>query len=303
MFASHLIAAPKAPAEIRVVLIGDSSIWGENLGASEVISEQWNRMNRQCGEKTITAYNLGYPHPSVLKDLVILDKALEYDPDLVVWFVTLNTLVSQRVNPFLIANRGRAVDVLESYEISFRQGEQLTESRPGIFEKTLVGQRVNLARRIKLEMLGLIWTATGADTNTLAEEDPLNFEIGDDLHFRGLTPADDIGDQLLLSALGAGHDMSAPIPMLVVNEPMYIAPGWEGLVRYNASYPRWAYDRYREVIASEAQRAGWNYLDLWNAVPPGYFSDAGLHLVAQGVPLLIERVDPVIQSMVCAQNS
>src|SRR6185503_16303683 len=57
MFASHLIAAPRLPNEYRVVLIGDSSVWGEGLGASEVISEQWNRMSQACGERIIRTYN------------------------------------------------------------------------------------------------------------------------------------------------------------------------------------------------------------------------------------------------------
>jgi hypothetical protein len=64
MFASHLISAPKKSNEYRVALLGDSSIWGEDLAANEVISEQWNHFNIQCGNKTIRTYDLGYPHPS-----------------------------------------------------------------------------------------------------------------------------------------------------------------------------------------------------------------------------------------------
>src|ERR1051325_4082466 len=73
MFASHLISAPKLSHEYRVVLLGDSSVWGEGLGAHEVISEQWNKLNAPCDKKIIRAYDLGYPHPSLMKDLVILD--------------------------------------------------------------------------------------------------------------------------------------------------------------------------------------------------------------------------------------
>src|SRR5512147_706029 len=80
MLPSHLISAPKAQDEYRVVLLGDSSIWGENLHADEIISEQWNRLNMRCGDKTIRVYDLGYPHPSVIKDLIILEKAVEYEP-------------------------------------------------------------------------------------------------------------------------------------------------------------------------------------------------------------------------------
>jgi hypothetical protein len=302
MFASHLIAAPRMPKEFRVVLIGDSSVWGEGLGAYEVISEQWNQMNLGCGDRVIRTYNLGYPHPSVVKDLVILDKALEHEPDLIVWFVTLNTLISQRVNPFLVANRGRTVNVLDAYEISFKQGRKLTEREPTFFEKTLIGQRSSLARRIKLQLLGIIWTATGADTNTLSKDDPPNFDFKDDPRYRGMEPPQDIKDLLLLSALSAGQDMAGSTPILIVNQPMYIVPGAETRVRYNVVYPRWAYDRYREELATQARSARWNYLDLWKSIPPRYFLDAGLHLGPAGERLLIEKINPALLPIACNQT-
>ena len=299
IFDSHLIAAPRLGEEYRIALIGDSSVWGEGLGAYEVISEQWNRMNTPCGTKTIRAYNLGYPHPSVVKDLVILDKALEYKPDLIVWFVTLNTLISQRMNPFLIANRERTVNVLNDHDISFKRGKKLS-GEPDFFEKTLIGQRSNLARGIKLQMLGIIWTATGADTNMLAENEP-TFDIGDDVSYRGMEPSEDIKDVLLFSALLAGHERAGSIPVLLVNEPIFIAPRADEMVRYNAPYPRWAYDQYREALAAQAQSARWNYLDLWNAIPPQYFLGASLHLNTEGERLLIEQIAPALQAVGCNQ--
>jgi hypothetical protein len=302
MFSSHLIAAPKTQNEFRVALIGDSSVWGEGLGAGQVISEQWNKMSIPCADKTIRVYNLGYPHPSVVKDLVILDKTLEYEPDMVIWFVTLNTLISQRVNPFLAANRERTVDVLNTYEISFNQGKALTEMKPNLFEKTLVGQRSHLARKIKLEVLGVIWTATGADTNILADDDPPDFDIGEDPRYRGMEPPEEIKDLLLLSAFSAGYDLAGPLPILIVNEPMYIAQGANGRVRYNDAYPRWAYDQYREALALQARSSGWDYLDVWNAVPRRFFLDASLHLGARGERLLIEKINPALLSIACDQT-
>lgn len=299
MFASHLIAAPKNPKEYRIALIGDSSIWGENLGAYEVISEQWNQLDFQCGEKVIRAYNLGYPHPSIVKDLVILKKATEYEPDLIIWFVTLNTLFSQRINPFLVANREWAATVLETYDISFLGSRKLVEERSSFFERTLFGRRSALARQIKLQALGIIWTATGADTNTFAPDDLPDFSVDDDPHYRGLQPTDPIKNRLFLNALAAGVDIAGSIPVLIVNEPIFSVDETVSRVRYNPVYPRWAYDQYREALASAAQSAGWNYLDLWNAIPPKYFSDAGLHLSLQGERQLAQRVNPALQSIAC----
>lgn len=302
MFPSHLIAAPKAANEYRVVLIGDSSVWGEDLGSHEIISEQWNQMNTRCGEKTIRAYDLGYPHPSVVKDLVILDKALEYEPDFIVWFVTLNSLVTDKVNPFLIANREQAADILGRYDIGFKRDGQLLENGNDFWNRTLIGQRSNLARQIKLQLLGIIWTATGADTNRLAVEDAPNFNIGDDPRYHGMDSSGDIRELLLFDALSAGNDMSSPIPVLIVNEPIFIAKEEYATVRYNALFPRWAYDQYRAAITAQAQSSGWHFLDVWDAIPREYFNDAGLHLSAEGERQLVQKVVPALQSVGCESN-
>lgn len=298
MFASHAISARKGPNEYRVVMIGDSSLWGEDLGADEVISEQWNTLNSRCGGKTIKAYDLGYPHPSVIKDLVILDKAVEYEPDLIVWFVTLNTLISQRINPFLVANRDRVAKLLDTYDIVFQQAEEF-ETKSNFYEKTLVGQRSNLARQIKLELLGIIWTATGQDTDTLALVPASDSSVNDDPRYRGMEPSQEIGDMLMFNALAAGHEIANRVPVLIVNEPIYIAAQEKAPVRYNAVYPRWAYDRYREHIANQAQISQWNFLDLWNAVPPDEFEDARFHLSVEGERLLVRQIDPAVQSLAC----
>ena len=163
----------------------------------------------------------------------------------------------------------------------------------------MIGQRSNLARGVKLQLLGLIWTATGADTNRLAEEDPLDFGIDDDPGYRGMEPPRDIRSRLLLGALSAGRDMAGSIPVLTVNGQVYIAPRADTMLRYNAGYPRWAYDQYRKAMAAQAQDAGWNYLDLWNAIPPAYFLDASLHPGADGVRLLVEKINPVLLSITC----
>ncbi len=302
MIASHAISAGKSSNEFRVALIGNSSIWGENLNADEAISEQWNELNLQCGNKTVKTYNVGYPHPSVIKDLVILDKVVEYDPDLIIWFVTLNTLISQRVNPFLTANHERVAKVLNAHDISFKQGRNFIKAEPDFFERTLIGQRSELARQIKLQMLGTIWTATGADKNISSEDRLPNQKINDDHRYHGMQPPDDITEMLLFSALAAGQSIADPVPVLIVNEPIFISGEANGLVRYNLPYPRWAYDQYRDAIGRQAQTAQWNYLDLWNAVPPEYFSDAGLHLSSIGERLLIDQINPVLESIWCNQN-
>lgn len=299
MFASHRISVPKGPGEFRVALIGDSAIWGEGLSAYEEISEELNRQNLQCGAMSVRAYNLGYPHPSILKDLVILDKTMEYEPDLILWFVTLNTFFSQRINPFLVANRLQAAGLLQDYDIAFREHPVLVRDEPNLYERTLIGRRSSLARQVRLQMLGIIWTATYTDTTPAAIAERADFYVNEDPRYRTLQPPDDIRALLLLDALEAGHRLAGRIPVLIINEPIYIVDESVNGVRYNAAYPRWAYDQYREELASRAQEGGWNYLDLWDAIPRELFLDPGFHLTLDGERRLVQRLSPVVADIAC----
>ncbi len=302
MLASHLISAPKLANEYRVVLLGDSSVWGEGLGAHEIISEQWNELNAQCGNKIIRTYDLGYPHPSLMKDLVILDKVMEYQPDFVIWSVTLNTLMSQRTNPFVDGNSERVAQLLKTYNLSFSDEEKFVRTQPSFYEQTLIGQRSNLARQIKLQMLGIIWTASGADTNRSSPEELPDPNVENDVLFHGMDPTKDLEHKLWFDAIQTGYDIARKVPLLIVNEPIFVSNGVNASVRYNSLYPRWAYDQYRNIMLAKAQSAGWNYFDAWNVVPPQYFSDATLHLTASGEKTLIQRVHPVLQSLGCNQT-
>jgi hypothetical protein len=54
-------------------------------------------------------------------------------------------------------------------------------------------------------------------------------------------------------------------------------------------------------MAAKAKSFAWNYFDSWNVVPRQYFSDATLHLTASGEKILIQQVNPVLQSFACNQ--
>ena len=299
MAASHAIAAPKSSDEYRVVIIGDSSVWGETFSVQDSISEQWNHLDNQCGERKIRFYNLGYPHPSVIKDMIILDKAMEYEPDMVVWFVTLNTIIPRRLSPFIIANRERATKILDTYDITYAREEELAQAKITFYDKTLVGRRSDLARTTRLQALGLVWKATSLDKRMSAKRPPLSQDVKDHYNYRGWETGTNLQKKMLLDALAAGHTIAKDIPVLLVNEPIYIASGGNSEIRYNAIYPRWAYDQYRQVLAAEAQMQEWNYLDLWDVVPAQFFSDTGLHVSAKGERILVEKIHPNLRAIAC----
>lgn len=301
MFASHAISGRKQPNEIRVALIGDSSIWGEGLFIPETLSEQWNQMNVQCGGKAIRFYNLGYPHPSVLKDLIFFDETKDRQPDLIVWFVTLNTLMKQyRLNSFLTENRTRLLGILDQYDIPFAPKKSLSEMKMSFYQQTIVGQRSFLARWIKLQSLGLLWSATGDDRYHISDHKSIvSPDVTKDVTYRGLEPGTSLSKYVLLDALSAGYDIAGDTPVLLVNEPIFVAAGLHSGVRYNDFYPRWAYDQYRNLVMQQAGNNSWPYLDLWNAIPPSYFTDTALHLSADGERMLAGKINPDLLAMLC----
>jgi uncharacterized protein YbaR (Trm112 family) len=299
LFASHAISSRKKPDEVRVAVIGDSSVWGENLYLSETLTGEWNQLDMQCGGKSMRVYNLGYPHPSAIKDLIFLMKLKDYEPDAIVWLITLNTLTSMRVNPVLIENREMALDLLDQYQLVFSESDVLKQTEKSLFEKTIIGRRSYLARLIKLQALGWLWSATGRDVERLADPVSMSPDVSDNLEYKRLPPGTDLNGILLTEALPAGHEISDGIPILLVNEPMYVAGGLNADVRYNDFYPRWAYDQYRDVISAESKQNDWKYLDLWNLISPEYFTDTALHLSATGERLLAERLHSEVRSLLC----
>jgi hypothetical protein len=88
--------------------------------------------------------------------------------------------------------------------------------------------------------------------------------------------------ELAYDALAAGVDMAGDVPLLIVNEPMFISSGRNSDLRYNSFYPRWAYDQYRKLLQETAAANNWRYLDLWDSIPPGEFSDTPVHLTPVG---------------------
>ena len=97
MFAAHVLAGtPKADDEFRVLLIGDSSVWGTLLTPEQNLAGQLNSQNISACGKTLHAYNLGYPYISLLQELMILDEALQYQPDMVVWLTTLESFPQEK---------------------------------------------------------------------------------------------------------------------------------------------------------------------------------------------------------------
>src|ERR1041384_5787438 len=127
MFASHVLAGTEKPVdEYRVLLIGDSSVWGTLLRPEQTLAGQLNRNTITACDKTVRAYNLGYPTISLTKDLMILDQARHYQPDLVIWLTTLEAFPNdkQLSSPIVANNAERVQQLITTYHLRIDSHDQ-----------------------------------------------------------------------------------------------------------------------------------------------------------------------------------
>ena len=302
MFAAHRLAGEaKAADELRVFVVGDSAVWGTLLKPQETLAGQLNDLPAPgCAGKTVKFYNLGYPTLSVTKDVMVLDAAREYQPDLVIWLVTLESLPLKRQldSPIVANNSARIERLIREYQLPLDGGDaRLVQAN--WLERTLWGRRRDLADLLRLQLYGPIWSATGIDQAYPETYPPVerDFKEGD-TQFLDFTPgtlgANHIGFDILAAGLKA-----AGAPVLLVNEPVMISSGKNSQLRYNFYYPRWAYDSYRQLLADEAQKRQWTYVDFWNLIPEDEFTNSAIHLTPAATRTLAGAVGGVLQGFLC----
>lgn len=295
MFASHEIAAPKPADEFRVILIGDSSVWGTLLRPEDTLAGKINAAALAANGKRIHVYNLGYPTMSLMKDLLVLDIAMRYRPDLIVWLMTLESFPydKQLFSPIVQNNPTPVRRLIASRRLSFDPNDTALADPP-FWDRTLIGRRRALADVFRLQLYGVMWAATGIDQDYPEKYELRANDLEADESFHDLQSPRLVESDLALEALDAGAEIAGGTPILFVNEPMFVADGANSDLRYNFFYPRWAYDDYHALWNEHARSRGWNALDLWNLVAPAEFTNSAVHLTPAGSAQLAERVGEAI---------
>jgi hypothetical protein len=303
MFASHEIEDGKKPEdEFRIILVGDSATWGTLLQPQDTLSELINQDQWEtCVGKVIRAYNLAYPSMSLTKDLMILEKALTYEPDLIIWPVTLESFPNQvQIETPLVANNSHRVQPLVELFALGLDGQMDAFVTSSYLDRTLIGRRRAIFDAIQLQYYGVMWAATGVDQTYPEDFTPAQRDFAeDDDQFKGWAPGALPLDQLAIDVLSAGKTLAGDIPILVVNEPILISQGENSDIRYNFFYPRWAYDQYRWALAERSVYADWNYIDLWDAIPSQEFTNSAVHLTPEGSLMYYQRLIPTLEKMTC----
>ena len=284
MFASHLASRPKETDEFRVFVFGDSSVWGTLLSNKQTLTGLLNEQGIEtCDGKRVVFYNLGYPTLSLQKDTLFISRALQHEPDLILWPLTLESFpgMNPSISPLLGYNRE---EVKHLFPATAPPEEEVQTIWDMIQE-----QRRGLADWLRYQLYGVMWAATGIDQDLSQVWQPAQRDFDPDSTFNNREEFD-LTDALDFTPLTTGITLAGDIPVWLVNEPILISNGENSTIRYNFFYPRWAYDDYRQVLRDEANANAWNYLDLWNLVPEGEFTNSAIHLTPAGEKLLAERI-------------
>jgi lysophospholipase L1-like esterase len=301
MMSSHKVASPMASDEFRVVVIGDSGTWGWLLENEDTLAGQINKGDYQTDDgRRIVAYNLGYPIMALSKDLLILDAALAYEPDLIIWPVTLESFPrdQQLVPPLVQRNPGRIRSLISEFNLALDKNDPEMADL-NFLEETMVGRRRDLADLLRLQLTGFSWDATSVDQAYPEEITLRRSDFEEDLSWGEFeNPVQLTEEELAIDLLAAGVTLSGDVPVLIINEPIFISEGENSDLRYNAWYPRWAYDQYRELLAETAGDLGWHYIDLWDSVSAGDFTDSPVHLNQSGTADFAKLIQPHIVSIV-----
>jgi hypothetical protein len=301
MFASHEVARPKAADEYRVLLVGDSATWGVLLRPEETIAGVLNAENLVTADgRQMRFYNIAHPVLALSKDLMLLDYAMRYKPDMVIWLFTAQSFpVEQQVYPPLVQQNAETMRrLITDYDLNI----DLHDARfvtPTFLDNTLVGRRRDLADMFRLQLYGFAWTSTGIDQYYPPSYTSRATDLENDLAWYSFTePRELTHDDLSFDVLSAGIERAGNIPVLLVNEPIFISDGLNSDVRYNAWYPRWAYDSYRALLTQTADAQGWTLFDAWESIAGVEFTDSPVHLTPTGVQQFVALLVPEIMTEV-----
>jgi hypothetical protein len=301
LFASHIISGGLKPSnEFRVLVIGDSAIWGYLLQPKDTLSGALNKRDlTTCDGRNIKFYNLGFPGISDVKDLFFLIYAQRYQPDMVVWVVTMLSFPQEQQEiPVVQNNWGRMLQRFSSEDLPANPFAIPYQQR-GLWQRTIIGQRVDLMDMLSLHLYGIFWSLTGLD-QVFPSQYPspqVDFKRGDG--FYDWNPPVLTSDELSFDVIEAGMKIAGDDPVILVNEPIFISSGENSDILYNKYYPRWAFDLYRQMLQEKSNAEGWNYLDLWNLLPADVFTNTEFHLSPTGENIMAQQIVPLVLSQSC----
>lgn len=301
LFNTHVIAQPKAADEYRVILLGDSSTYGAQLPEQDNLAGVLNAARYTLPDnRVVRVYNLAYPHQSVFRDFMLLDYALRYEPDMIVWLVVPSGLTPGAMfnSPLVAENQPVMRDLITRYDLPIDPDDRRFVA-PNAWGNTLLGQRTVLYSLLRLHIDSIVWGATGTDHFWPRDPGQVRNDLGD-ARAPALTEAfldpplyTDQGEQVIRRALTRVGD----VPLLLINEPIFISSGRNSAYFYNEHYTRPYYQKFQQRMNAFVVEHHIPYLDLWDVIPSAEFLDTPLHYSPAGAELLAAQVGPAIVAL------
>jgi hypothetical protein len=310
---AHEIAQPKAPDEFRVIMLGDSATFCLYCPTRESIPQALTDLDATINGKQVRAYNLAYPGSDWLKDILILQHALKYQPDAIVWLVTAkgsgDQPLPQEPEAHLITrlNAAELPALARDYNLDTWDIQRYTAAAVWYQQSIWThGGRLRdwlvlLARTVRSALLqpGKDLTDQYLLPGPPVTSQPIRpvAEINSSLPGYNVMP----NRQWELLRAGAQMAREADVPLVIVNEPIYIGSGENSDVNYNSFYERALYDRFRAALTDFVAQHEVPYLDLWNTLPAEDFSNTSLHYNAEGNRRVADEIRQALQSSINSQ--
>jgi hypothetical protein len=127
-------------------------------------------------------------------------------------------------------------------------------------------------------------------------------DLSEDLNFHEFLPPQLDENKLAFDVINAGIKHAGSIPVLILNEPMFVSQGVNSDLRYNFYYPRWAFDDFREMMYEQSESNNWNYFDFWNAIDPTEFTNSAIHMTPEGTRQFAELITDTILEFVSEKH-
>ncbi len=266
LFYSHVISGESKPEnQYRIIFIGDSTVY---TGKIYPLLARY-----KCSGKVLSAYNLGYPGVSATKDFMILQEAMKYSPDLIIWSITYT--IAGNNEGFLRANPDRFAQMVNTYQLSEAGSSSSLTGKTAFYQSD----------RVRLETYLILYYSI-LDPATGGTDAIIHTALNDEAYTLEQGSGSAHGDQLS-SILRAFKEMTKNIPVLLINEPR---PG----VIVNMG----PYIQFRKDIVQLSTKERINFLDLGNLVPDQDFVDR-IHRNDKGEMLFEKAVTPVIKALAC----